>query len=113
MLHHHQYPHHPSSSYSLQDYIPKRQQQQQHHTAIPSSIDADGNGPRSPQSSLGSHQKTSPVHSLNPDPHVNHDPAMFPRSASEAIVDTSTKFRQLPCRTFISVGTCPYRERCK
>jgi len=22
------------------------------------------------------------------------------------------KFRQLPCRTFLSVGTCPYRERC-
>jgi len=22
------------------------------------------------------------------------------------------KFRQLPCRTFISVGTCPYRDRC-
>lgn len=36
----------------------------------------------------------------------------FPRSASEALFDTSTKFRQLPCRTFISVGTCPYRERC-
>jgi hypothetical protein len=23
------------------------------------------------------------------------------------------KFRQLPCRTFVSVGTCPYRDRCK
>jgi len=22
------------------------------------------------------------------------------------------KFRQLPCRTFISTGTCPYRDRC-
>lgn len=36
-----------------------------------------------------------------------------PRSASELIVDHGNKFRQLPCRTFISVGTCPYRERCK
>jgi hypothetical protein len=41
-------------------------------------------------------------------PHI-----VFPRSASEAIFDSSAKFRQLPCRTFISVGTCPYRERCK
>ena len=39
--------------------------------------------------------------------------AVFPRSASEAQFDTTSKFRQLPCRTFISVGTCPYRERCK
>ena len=23
-----------------------------------------------------------------------------------------TRYRQLPCKTFISVGTCPYRERC-
>lgn len=38
---------------------------------------------------------------------------VYPRSASEAIFDSSAKFRQLPCRTFISVGTCPYRERCK
>lgn len=38
--------------------------------------------------------------------------AMLPRSASEAAVDEGNKFRQLPCRTFISVGTCPYRERC-
>lgn len=40
-------------------------------------------------------------------PHVGN-----PRSASELIVDHGNKFRQLPCRTFISVGTCPYRERC-
>jgi len=39
--------------------------------------------------------------------------AFPPRSASEVVSDTSNKFRQLPCRTFISVGTCPYRERCK
>lgn len=40
-------------------------------------------------------------------------PAVFPRSISEACFDSaSSKFRQLPCRTFISVGTCPYRERC-
>lgn len=40
-------------------------------------------------------------------------PAVFPRSLSEACFDSSaSKFRQLPCRTFISVGTCPYRERC-
>jgi hypothetical protein len=37
---------------------------------------------------------------------------VFPRSASEAVFDSGTKYRQLPCRTFISVGTCPYRERC-
>jgi len=35
-----------------------------------------------------------------------------PRSAGEIIYDSSPKYRQLPCRTFISVGTCPYRERC-
>lgn len=38
--------------------------------------------------------------------------AMGPRSSSEQINDSTPKFRQLPCRTFISVGTCPYRERC-
>lgn len=38
---------------------------------------------------------------------------VYPRSASEAMFDASSKIRQLPCRTFISVGTCPYRERCK
>lgn len=38
--------------------------------------------------------------------------SVFPRSASEALFDSTSKFRQLPCRTFISVGTCPYRERC-
>lgn len=38
--------------------------------------------------------------------------SMAPRSASELVYDSSPKFRQLPCRTFISVGTCPYRERC-
>lgn len=27
--------------------------------------------------------------------------------------DDSSKFRQLPCKTFISVGACPYRDRCK
>ena len=36
-----------------------------------------------------------------------------PRSASEALFDSGSKYRQLPCRTFVSVGTCPYRERCK
>ncbi len=24
----------------------------------------------------------------------------------------ANKYRQLPCRTFIAVGTCPYRDRC-
>eukprot|EP00401_Gymnodinium_catenatum_P078712 CAMPEP_0117483218 /NCGR_PEP_ID=MMETSP0784-20121206/13824_1 /TAXON_ID=39447 /ORGANISM="" /LENGTH=321 /DNA_ID=CAMNT_0005277743 /DNA_START=13 /DNA_END=978 /DNA_ORIENTATION=- len=43
---------------------------------------------------------------------VQNECAIFPRSASEALFDSTTKFRQLPCRTFISVGTCPYRERC-
>jgi hypothetical protein len=40
-------------------------------------------------------------------------PAGFPRSAFEAVHDETTKFRQLPCRTHISVGVCPYREKCK
>ncbi|KAJ1406631.1 hypothetical protein B484DRAFT_436673 [Ochromonadaceae sp. CCMP2298] len=48
--------------------------------------------------------------SLAPSPTASYQPQ--PRSASEALFDTSSKFRQLPCRTFISVGTCPYRERC-
>lgn len=36
------------------------------------------------------------------------------RSAAEAsmLVHDDYKYRQLPCRTFVSVGTCPYRERC-
>jgi hypothetical protein len=37
----------------------------------------------------------------------------FPRSAFEAVHDESMKYRQLPCRTHISVGVCPYREKCK
>jgi hypothetical protein len=40
-------------------------------------------------------------------------PTGSPRSAAEATRNPDdSKFRQLPCRTFISVGTCPYRERC-
>lgn len=40
-------------------------------------------------------------------------PTGAPRSAAEATRNPDdSKFRQLPCRTFISVGTCPYRERC-
>ena len=43
-------------------------------------------------------------------------PAGPPRSEMEALLflhgDSGNKFRQLPCRTFISVGSCPYRERC-
>jgi hypothetical protein len=36
-----------------------------------------------------------------------------PRSAAEANrKPDESKFRQLPCRTFISVGTCPYKDRC-
>jgi len=39
-----------------------------------------------------------------------------PRSTAEERVihdeNENSKYRQLPCRTFISVGTCPYRERC-
>ena len=41
------------------------------------------------------------------------NPTGFPRSAFEAVHDESSKFRQLPCRTLISVGVCPYREKCK
>lgn len=41
-----------------------------------------------------------------------HQASMGPRSSSEMTNDSAPKFRQLPCRTFISVGTCPYRERC-
>jgi len=36
-----------------------------------------------------------------------------PRSEAESCcIDDDSKFRQLPCRTFISCGFCPYRERC-
>lgn len=46
-------------------------------------------------------------------PATQQQPSMAIRSASEASMDNnSNKYRQLPCRTFISVGTCPYRERC-
>jgi hypothetical protein len=27
--------------------------------------------------------------------------------------DYPLKFRQLPCKTFVSIGACPYRDRCK
>lgn len=36
-----------------------------------------------------------------------------PRSEAESCcIEDDSKFRQLPCRTFISCGFCPYRERC-
>lgn len=47
-----------------------------------------------------------------PSPPPPAPPAQVARSAAEELFDASSKFRQLPCRTFISVGTCPYRERC-
>jgi hypothetical protein len=28
-------------------------------------------------------------------------------------VPEASKYRQLPCKTFVSVGACPYRDRCK
>ena len=46
-------------------------------------------------------------------PIIFSNPTGFPRSAFEAVHDESSKFRQLPCRTLISVGVCPYREKCK
>jgi len=37
----------------------------------------------------------------------------YARSAAEALkANQEDKFRQLPCRTYISVGACPYKERC-
>ena len=33
-------------------------------------------------------------------------------SAWVSSTDESSKYRQLPCKTFISVGACPYRDRC-
>mmetsp|Transcript_5422 Transcript_5422/g.11848 ORF Transcript_5422/g.11848 Transcript_5422/m.11848 type:complete len:438 (+) Transcript_5422:68-1381(+) len=48
------------------------------------------------------------IHPLSAPPH----PTDFPRSAAEAVCDGETKFRQLPCRTFISCGACPYGDRC-
>ena len=43
-------------------------------------------------------------------------PQGLPRSSTEAAqflgMDTGPKFRQLPCRTFLSSGSCPYIERC-
>jgi len=35
------------------------------------------------------------------------------RSAAEARLDSSSKFRQLPCKTLVSTGSCPYGERCE
>lgn len=35
------------------------------------------------------------------------------RSAAEAQLDTNSKYRQLPCKTLISIGTCPFGERCE
>jgi hypothetical protein len=38
----------------------------------------------------------------------------YARSLAEASgVNDGAKFRQLPCRTFLSTGSCPYRDRCK
>jgi len=67
-----------------------------------------------------------PQHHHAPEPHKpvynmaaiqQSAPATLPlvnaRSAAELYMSPDEyKFRQLPCRTFISVGTCPYRERC-
>eukprot|EP01038_Epipyxis_sp_PR26KG_P016679 gene16679-22812_t len=33
-------------------------------------------------------------------------------SSGDKYHENTNKFRQLPCRAFISMGTCPYRERC-
>lgn len=41
------------------------------------------------------------------------DHADATKMAQEALMKQSlSRYRQLPCRTFISVGTCPYHERC-
>ena len=41
---------------------------------------------------------------------------IIPRSRAEADIlsglNQSSRHRQLPCRTFISTGTCPYKDRC-
>jgi hypothetical protein len=41
---------------------------------------------------------------------------IIPRSRAEADIlsgtNNSTRHRQLPCRTFISTGYCPYKDRC-
>eukprot|EP01041_Mallomonas_annulata_P006201 gene6201-12567_t len=41
-----------------------------------------------------------------------HSNQYIPRTDSDADNGDLSKYRQLPCRTFISSGTCPYRDRC-
>jgi hypothetical protein len=55
---------------------------------------------------------SSPSNSIGEPEEFVQQSVQQPRSAGELVYDSSPKFRQLPCRTFISVGTCPYRERC-
>ena len=43
---------------------------------------------------------------------VYHIKNLFAQSDVYTDVPSLFNYRQLPCRTFISVGTCPYRERC-
>ena len=43
---------------------------------------------------------------------------LSPRSAhselsSETSTSEGTKYRQLPCKVFLSCGSCPYRDRCQ
>lgn len=42
-----------------------------------------------------------------PSGNVNSYKGVNPNTTSN-----SNKYRQLPCKTFITVGTCPYRDRC-
>lgn len=72
-------------------------------------------GPSFSQQGPFSHDRASPIvpTPAAPPSYPHAHQQFLPRSASEAAMENnSNKYRQLPCRTFISVGTCPYRERC-
>ena len=52
----------------------------------------------------------------SPTPFPGNAECIVPRSKAEADIlnggNKSSKHRQLPCRTYISTGFCPYKDRC-
>lgn len=72
--------------------------------SIPGSLPSqNGHGRRA-----GQRSNYHDYHSVTP-PTVPQNEA---RSAAEENLNGCSKNRQLPCKTFIMNGTCPYRERC-
>lgn len=76
-----------------------------------------------PQLHSGSHTSCYPSHvlyqssdldinKLNRFPSNNGSYYPVKHTNSSATTTNQDKLRQLPCKTFISVGTCPYRDRC-